>query len=308
MSILTRLLASFMTIIALPMFFVVGLTLVNVKRELEDSARARIQLITEFTSGGIEQILQKQRHAGLAVIDTSEMAEVTARAQARLGKTGVVFIVRRLQDEVVIVSPADLNPGNTSKIVTTEGGASPIEQAVSGVDGSGKGLDNRGRGVLVAWSHSSKGWGVVAKVDTDEALSGYLQIKTIASIMGSIAFLMAALMAFVISRSITDPIKELVDLTDRIGEGDLGARANLDTDGEIVHLGSRINIMTEKIQRLTEGIREQVEIVAQAESLARSNAELEIIAYAVSKDLKAPLREIESLSKSIERDLGERLE
>jgi len=58
---------------------------------------------------------------------------------------------------------------------------------------------------------------------------------------------------------------------------------------------------------VTEGKRIQALMTRQAEELARSNADLEMFAYAASHDLRAPLRAIANLSEWVAEDLGKEI-
>lgn len=84
---------------------------------------------------------------------------------------------------------------------------------------------------------------------------------------------------YFISRSITDPIKKLDDVTKRISTGDLDAEMNIDSNDEIGELAASFNIMRDSLKKTQQGLRDYT--------------------YVVSHDLKEPLRSLRFFSKFI---------
>ncbi len=66
-------------------------------------------------------------------------------------------------------------------------------------------------------------------------------------------FSLAAL--FIINRSISVPIKQLVETTKQIGAGDFSTRMDVDDNNEITELNKNFNIMVKRLQALTDDIR-----------------------------------------------------
>ena len=106
--------------------------------------------------------------------------------------------------------------------------------------------------------------------------------------IGLIALLLAVIAALVIERSIVGPVRRLRSTAQRLGGGDLKARAAIREGGEIGDLGSAFNTMAQQIaereERLTELDRLKSEFVSN-----------------VSHELKTPLTTIKVLSHLLQR-------
>lgn len=94
--------------------------------------------------------------------------------------------------------------------------------------------------------------------------------------------------ALYLVRRISRRIGQLVELAEGISQGDFG-RVNDDKKDELNSLSVSLNVMSEKLSR-TIG------------ELEKKNAELNQFAYAVSHDLKAPVRGISNVVRWIEED------
>ena len=107
--------------------------------------------------------------------------------------------------------------------------------------------------------------------------------------IGLVALLLAVIAALVIERSIVGPVRRLRSTAQRLGGGDLKARAAISEGGEIGDLGSAFNTMAQQIaereERLTELDRLKSEFVSN-----------------VSHELKTPLTTIKLLSHLLQRN------
>ncbi|MBN2374370.1 PAS domain S-box protein [bacterium] len=75
-------------------------------------------------------------------------------------------------------------------------------------------------------------------------------IKT-GSLYGLIGILILVFMGLLIARGITRPLIELVGISQKIGKGNLGIDAKVDSDDEIQELASSFNQMTENLKKTT---------------------------------------------------------
>jgi CHASE3 domain sensor protein len=91
--------------------------------------------------------------------------------------------------------------------------------------------------------------------------------QTQALVGGLGAFLLAVVLAFVFRRAIAGPIVRLTRVSETIGEGDLTARATVETGDEIGTLATTFNTMTARLEttvgQLNDRNREQAEYIEQ---------------------------------------------
>ena len=98
----------------------------------------------------------------------------------RLGNTGEILIGKKIDNQVVFLSPLrhDPNAVFTRRITIGENIGRPIQEAVQGREGVGQYLDYRGKKVIGAWRYiPSLDWGIVAKIDTQEAFADITNLK-----------------------------------------------------------------------------------------------------------------------------------
>ena len=63
-------------------------------------------------------------------------------------------------------------------------------------------------------------------------------------------------MSFVAARSVTEPIKKLCSLTDKVAQGDFSIRSNLDSEDEMAVLAKNFDEMTTELGMLVENIEQ----------------------------------------------------
>jgi methyl-accepting chemotaxis protein len=101
--------------------------------------------------------------------------------------------------------------------------------------------------------------------------------QTIVIILSGVVFLLAVcvVMAVRITRSITQPLREAVELTKAVAEGDLTRQARADGRDEIGDLMRAMNDMTHNLSRLVGDVRQGTDAIAIASTeIAQGNADL----------------------------------
>jgi methyl-accepting chemotaxis protein len=101
--------------------------------------------------------------------------------------------------------------------------------------------------------------------------------QTMIIIISGVAFLLAlcVVMAVRITRSITVPLAEAVELSKAVSEGDLTRQAHADSADEIGDLMRALNHMTHNLSRLVGDVREGTDAIANASTeIAQGNSDL----------------------------------
>lgn len=117
------------------------------------------------------------------------------------------------------------------------------------------------RGVAVVGTHRwlpELALTLVAKQDMAEALSltnSLLQVVALASLA---AFAVAVVVSLVVTRSITQPLADLTEVSERIAGGDLSLRAPVASQDEVGTLAQRFNSMTNQMRDLIGTLEERV--------------------------------------------------
>ncbi len=167
-----------------------------------------------------------------------------------LGETGEVLIARKEGDAVMFLSPLRHDPDAVLKRKASFRATTgmPAQKAVQGENGSGVTLDYGDREVLAAWRYiPSLRWGLVTKIETNEAFSQITRLKSVVILVGALIVLLAGFAAAVIAKTMTDPIVSLQRGADAVAAGNLVHRVGTDAQDEVGQLSRAIDRMTEAL-------------------------------------------------------------
>lgn len=179
-----------------------------------------------------------------------------------LGVSGeLVAGSRRPDGAIVAAGPLRHRPeALLAGLVLTEGAATPIGLAVRGQKGAGLALDYRGREVVAAWDYvPSMDWGLVVKIDRDEAFVPVYRQALAAGLILLVTILLVLTGIFFATTSITESIRKLTSTVQSFASGDFGARSEINEENEVGILADHFNTMARSIEQYTFSMQEQVE-------------------------------------------------
>jgi PAS domain S-box-containing protein len=168
-----------------------------------------------------------------------------------LGSTGEVLVAEKAGNQVIFLNPLrhDSAAALKRKVTLGEVTGFPIQQAVQGRTGAGRAIDYRGKQVVAAWRYiPSLNWGIVAKIDEQEAFSDVTNLRNLVVIILIIVFVLSSIMAFSIAQSISLPIKKLTIGAEIIGRGNLDYRVGTTMKDEIGKLSRSFDKMTHDLK------------------------------------------------------------
>ncbi|MCP5003948.1 MAG: HAMP domain-containing protein [Planctomycetes bacterium] len=110
---------------------------------------------------------------------------------------------------------------------------------------------------------------------------------------------MAVSVGFVVVKTITNPIGNLVESTNKVAAGDLTQRINSTAKDEVGQLAYAFDHMVASLEEITDKLKLSN---TELESL---NKEMESFVYTVSHDLKSPIVSIHGLLKLVRQELGD---
>jgi signal transduction histidine kinase/HAMP domain-containing protein len=238
-----------------------------------------------FLGCAISDRLGEQQGVLVHEIDSSQLTSIITFdehwTQVGLGKSGEAYIVgpdRRLRTESRFLK--DLPPEQT--IPSYDENGSPdgrtsilafplrnqaVDQLFSGKAG-GMGevtfVDERGReslGVFGMLPLPEVNWGLVIRIDSDEAFKPAQDLARLVAIGGLVILVFAIGGIILFSHFLLGPIGQLVATAEKIGGGDLSARAPVMTSDEVGFLASRFNTMVDQVVAGTNQIRKILETV-----------------------------------------------
>lgn len=88
--------------------------------------------------------------------------------------------------------------------------------------------------------------------------------------MGLAAAMVGTLVALLLSRSITDPLKQMTAATQHLAKGDLSQKIVIDSSDELAVLAGAFNSMTDQLRNLIESLEQQTEDLRHSEAKNRA--------------------------------------
>jgi HAMP domain-containing protein len=225
--------------------------------------------LAAIPSGGLEA----EFHAPLAVEDrvvgsievrlrADELLDVTGD-YAGLDESGETLVGQIVGDSVVILSGLrhEVAPPLTVAIPLSRQ-RDPLAEAARGFEGSFDGtmIDYRGQSVRASARFlDGPGWGVVVKLDETEELAAVHRLRRemlrLALSLSAFAIFLGAILGLRFAK----PIHDLAEVANRIGQGELDARADVRSEDEIGLLAATFNRMAAQLIETNRDLERQVE-------------------------------------------------
>ena len=194
------------------------------------------------------------------------------------GSTQEIILGRMEENEILMLS--ELKVENKTLIGGKVKLNEALFEAINAHNGSGEIVDYRNKKVFAAWRaiHPTlnKRWGLVVKIDQEEALQPIRKLARTLLQITLILFSIMVLIIIFISNRITKPILELIKSVKHITVGQYNFRIDK-TDGkdEVSSLARNFNIMLERLAQTTVSKdKAEAATVAKSEFLANMSHEI----------------------------------
>lgn len=182
------------------------------------------------------------------------------RDYSGLGTTGEIILAKHEGDEVVFLnSPRNMPTSSRFRLSVKENPRDPIVLAALRLTGPNITADYRGIEVVASYRHFPlTGWGLVVKIDSDEAFAPIERLKTELIQVSLLTFVLFLLVAFVVSRSITTPLQRLKVGTEKIGKGEWDYDLDIHSGDEVERLAADFTDMARELKGLYGGLEQKV--------------------------------------------------
>lgn len=170
-----------------------------------------------------------------------------------LGKTGEILIGKLSGSEIVYLNSLKYESGGILEQKILLGGdvGVPIQKAVKGETGSGQLQDYRDKTVIAAWKPVPLlDWGLVAKIDSEEAFADAFNFKRLMIIILGFVFIFCGFMSYLIAISISKPIKKLSEGVKIIGRGNMDYKVATNKRDEVGQLSRSFDKTIEDLKNV----------------------------------------------------------
>ncbi|MEW6221452.1 MAG: ATP-binding protein, partial [Thermodesulfobacteriota bacterium] len=203
--------------------------------------------------------------AAKALVFRFTLDDVLAQMQAPdgpLGDSGEVLLVTG--DRLLLTQPRHPLPDGSRPRPLVDRLTGPVaEYAAWGIDGLLQTKDYRQQPVLAAVRHlritAEVGIGVVVKQDEDEILAPARQHILALAVVGSGGLVALLGLVLLLARHLLQPLEAVTGAADRLGAGDLGARAGVTSRDEAGLLANAFNTMAQRIETWNRELEERIQ-------------------------------------------------
>lgn len=189
---------------------------------------------------------------GMSIIEVSaEELIKTVTDYTGLGDTGEFVLGQRLDNgSFAYITPLRFDSQSTNRTITDK--ALPMYKALMGEEATFSDIkDYRGHEVIAVTHYlEDSDWGLVAKIDRDEAFE---RLSGLSSQFILLAFINSVLVVFAsiaIARYVTQPILDIDEVAEQTAKGNLKSRVANISDDEIGNLAGTFNDMLDTLEEL----------------------------------------------------------
>ncbi len=178
---------------------------------------------------------------GVMVIDLNYKSIENICVNAQLGKNGYIYLIDN--DKNIIYHP--------QQQLIYSGIKNELIDEILKLDDTQTYLSDKHTNKIYIKNHSSlTEWSAVGVVNTNELIKNKRGIINFYVFLAGIAIIAASLIAIIISKAITKPVKMLENTMHKVEEGDFNIKSEIDLNNEIGHLSKTFNAMISKIKLL----------------------------------------------------------
>lgn len=210
-----------------------------------------------------------------------------------LKETGEVLIAKKTGNELLFVNPIRHNPhaAFNLKISTGSNLALPMQEAVQQISGKGKSIDYRNQEVLAVWGYFPHlKWGIVVKIDLNEALAPVKYIRNLMFLIAGITVLIILLVVIMLAQRFSKPIQELEKAFEDVGKGNLEVELQIYSSDEVGNLSKSFMQMVQELKESTTSIEKLNQEINERKKSEQIKTEL---ISRVSHELRTPMTPIQ---------------
>jgi methyl-accepting chemotaxis protein len=243
--------------------------------------------------------------SGVIGIDLSLSALSELTDNIAIGKEGYPFILSAAGSYLVHPSEktgTDANASWTKEVLEKEKGQ--VQYTLDGV-----------RKEMRFTTNELTGMKVIGTMNLDEISSAVRPILLSTILFVGIFIVVGAAISYMIVRSITRPLNQLVLATDKVSEGDLTQKFDVKNNDEISKLGMSFNKMVQSLQHLINQVGEKaVHLASSSEQLTASseqnNMATEQVANSIQEVASATEQQTEKVKEStaVVKDMSSRIQ